>query len=265
MWSFFHVIMDNDLEMIEMPSFVIHSICCRELEKKMTISKKEKDMFFLGNLIPDTKQSDHKNATHESISKEKIVTHFKTNPKPILQYPDLDLFLSEYGELVKTNSLVFGYFFHLYADYYYFKYYLPDKLSFLDSNYKETDSRDYSFVKSKKNGKIFTIDDFWDRKKNIGIYYEYSRMNKYLISKYNFTYDVNCYLPYVESKLEVPITEVVTDRLRDLLLDVDYFYKERIVDTEFQIFDTDSVDTLITEILDTFMERYSDIYYNYCR
>ena len=28
MWSFFHVIMDNDLEMIEMPSFVIHSICC---------------------------------------------------------------------------------------------------------------------------------------------------------------------------------------------------------------------------------------------
>ena len=247
-----------------MPSFVIHSICGKELEKKMNVTEDEKKLFFLGNLIPDTKQRDYKSTDNEIISHDKILTHFKTNHKPILEYPDLDLFLSKYGELVKSNSLVFGYFFHLYADYYYFKYYLPDKLSFLDENYEVTDRHDYSYVKSNKNGKILTTEDFWDRKKSSGIYYEYSRMNKYLISKYNFTYNVDDYLPLIDG-IEVPVTEVKIDRLRDLLFDVDHFYKERIDDTEFQILDTNSVDTLIHEILDTFMERYKDIYYNYCR
>ena len=232
--------------------------------RNMKVTDEEKNKFFLGNLIPDTKQREYKSSDNEIISHDKILTHFKTNHEPILEYPDLDLFLSKYGELVNTNSLVFGYFFHLYADYYYFKYYLPDKLSFLDDNYNETTDHNYSYVRSKKNGKILTTDDFWDRKKSSGIYYEYSRMNKYLISKYKFTYNVSDYLPLIDG-LEVPIDEVKTDRLKELLLDVDRFYKERIDDTEFQILDINSVDTLIREILNTFMERYRDIYYNYCR
>ena len=247
-----------------MPSFIIHSICGKELMRNMKVTDQEKNKFFLGNLIPDTKQREYKSSDNEIISHDKILTHFKTNHEPILEYPDLDLFLSKYGELVNTNSLVFGYFFHLYADYYYFKYYLPDKLSFLDDNYNETTDHNYSYVRSKKNGKILTTDDFWDRKKSSGIYYEYSRMNKYLISKYKFTYNVSDYLPLIDG-LEVPIDEVKTDRLKELLLDVDRFYKERIDDTEFQILDINSVDTLIREILNTFMERYRDIYYNYCR
>ena len=198
--------------------------------RNMKVTDEEKNKFFLGNLIPDTKQREYKSSDNEIISHDKILTHFKTNHEPILEYPDLDLFLSKYGELVNTNSLVFGYFFHLYADYYYFKYYLPDKLSFLDDNYNETTDHNYSYVKSKKNGKILTTDDFWNRKKSSGIYYEYSRMNNYLISKYKFTYDVSDYLPLIDG-LEVPIDEVKTDRLKELLLDVDRFYKERIQKT----------------------------------
>ena len=68
-------------------------------------------------------------------------------------------------------------------------------------------------------------------------------------------YNVSDYLPLIDG-LEIPISEVKTDRLKELLLDVDRFYKERIDDTEFQILDINSVDTLIREILDTFMERY---------
>ncbi|MBQ8131915.1 MAG: hypothetical protein IJ193_05435 [Bacilli bacterium] len=252
-----------------MPSFVIHSICGRELEKKMNVSEEDKTLFFIGNLLPDTKQSVREfidSSDIKRISNEKILTHFKTNHKPILEYPDLDYFLSKYRDEVKTNPLVFGYFFHLYADYYYFKYFLSDKLAFLDANYEVTDSKNYSYVKSIKNGKIMPIVDFWDRKRECGIYYEYSRMNQYLIHKYHFTYDVGQYIEYIDSNdILIPIKEVKTDRIKDLLRDVDYFYHENITDAKFQIFELSDVDTLIREILDTFMERYGELYYNYIR
>ena len=252
-----------------MPSFVIHSICGREIEKKITISEEDKKLFFIGNLLPDTKQSPKEFVNSKDIkriSDEKIITHFKTNHKPILEYPDLSYFLAKYGDLVKSNSLVFGYFFHLYCDYYYFKYFLPDKLSFLDENGNVTEEKNYSFVKSNKNGKILPVSDFWDRKRECGIYYEYSRMNQYLIKKYSFSYDSKVYLDYVDShSIEIPIEEIHGERLRDLLCDLDYFYHENIENPEFQIFELEDVDTLIHEILDNFMERYSDLLYNYGR
>ena len=130
-----------------MPSYIGHTACAYELLKHLNINENEKIRFIIGNLIPDIKQVDIDYTLDEFINKRRIqkskrVTHFRKETNFILEYPHCRIFLEKYEKEVKEHIETMAYFFHLYTDYYYFKYFLPDIITFLDDNCEEIEERD---------------------------------------------------------------------------------------------------------------------------
>ena len=250
-----------------MPSFIIHSIVGRELCKKLKFSDEDSKKFFIANLLPDIKQNVYADNLSDQeirklIQKEKRVTHFRNNEQDILEYPDLDLFLKTYGKLIEDLT-VFGYFFHLYTDFYYFSVFLPKIIIFLDKEYKETSKKENNcFIKIIKTNEIITVENFWSKKNPKGIYHDYSALNKYLIDKYSFYFNYQDILSFFNSSLFVnKIEEIDIKNFPLLLKDLKMFYEEAKDDnSSFNIFSTDEVDLLINNIIISFIENYSYLF-----
>lgn len=252
-----------------MPSFLVHSIAGREIIKKLNLSNEEENQFFIANLLPDTRQIEIDDSWDEielrrNVQNGKKMTHFRGESQGILEYPDLDFFLKKYGSSIKNDLIVYGYFFHLYTDYYYFHTFLPRVITFLDKDYNETNIKvEHLYIKVKQDGKIIDKLDFWSRKDKKGLYQEYSRINKYLIDKYNFTYDYDKYIDYLNNKkLSVKIEEIKLDKIYDLLEELNGYYEEAKDSNleEFLIFSREDIDNLIQETIDSFFEKYGNLF-----
>ena len=249
-----------------MPSFLVHSIAGREVIKKLNLSTDQENKFFIANLLPDTRQIERDPNWDEvelrrNIQKEKKITHFRTNDKGILEYPNLDLFLDHYGELITNDIIVFGYFFHLYTDYYYFKEFLPRIITFLDKDYNITNKKtDNAYIKINKDGKIISKLDFWSKVNPDGLYQDYSRTNKYLITKYNFKYNYDIYKEYLKdiSNFPLKIKEIKFEKIFDLLEELNIFYNDSKNSKleEFRVFTKEDIDNLVNEIIANFLEEY---------
>lgn len=252
-----------------MPSFIIHSIVGRELCKKLKLSKEDSKIFFLANLLPDIKQIKDEDDLSDkekriSIQREKRVTHFRSNDLDILEYPDLNLFLKEYEKSI-DDLIVFGYFFHLYTDYYYFAKFLPTIITFLDENYKETIEKENNcFIRINKTNAVYPVDDFWSKKNLKGIYHDYSLLNRYLIRKYKFKYNYEEIKTHFDDSLFInKIKEIDITNFPELLEELDLFYKEAISSNSslsFNIFNPIELDTLIDNINTSFVENYSYLF-----
>lgn len=248
-----------------MPSFIVHSVAGEELSKRLGFDKETHNKFFVANLLPDTVQLERDSnwspeELRKAIQKEKHVSHFRTDFETILSYPDLDYFLSEYEELVKNDIIAFGYFFHLYTDNYYFKTFLPKMITFLQED-QETLAKvklENKFNKINKTGKVMSKVDFWNKNNEDGIYGEYNRLNKYVIDKYNFKYDVDLYRNILKDNFVVPIKEIKVDGIDNLLDELNTFYQKSIDSSveEFRIFKDSDVDSLIKDVVDNFLEDY---------
>lgn len=248
-----------------MPSFIVHSIAGEELSKRLKFNKKNHNKFFVANLLPDTVQLERNpNWTSEelrkAIQKEKHVSHFRTDFDSILSYPDLNYFLAEYEDLVKKDFIAFGYFFHLYTDYYYFNKFLPKVITFLceDKKTKALIKPDNKYNMINKTGIIMLKQDFWNKKSDDSIYGEYNRLNKYIIDKYNFKYDLDLYKDILSDNFKVPIKEIKIDGIEALLEELNEFYKKSLESgfEEFRIFNEKEVDSLIKDVVDNFLEEY---------
>ena len=248
-----------------MPSFIVHSVAGEELSKRLGFDKKTHNKFFVANLLPDTVQLERDpnwspEELRKAIQKEKHVSHFRTDFETILSYPDLDYFLSKYEDLVKTDIIAFGYFFHLYTDNYYFTKFLPNMITFLQEDQKNIANikTENKFNKINKTGKILAKVDFWNKNNEDGIYGEYNRLNKYVIDKYNFKYDVELYRNILKDDFVVPIKEIKVDGIDNLLEELNNFYKKSMESEveKFRLFDGDGVDNLITDVVDNFMRDY---------
>ena len=249
-----------------MPSFIVHSIAGREIAKILNLTGKKRDYFFIANLLPDTNQVEKRDDLSDKdlrilIQKEKKITHFRTTTDGILSYPDIDYFLSKYKDKVKNDIVVLGYFFHLYTDYYYFHDFLPKLLTFLDKDGNEIYKKDDNdIIKINKTGKLIKKDDFWSKRNSIGIYSDYSRLNTYLIKKYNFPYDYNKCKSIIDSgEFSVPIAEINPSKIGDVLKELDNFYTEALNNNieEFKIFNKEDIDNLISDVSNTFLEKYN--------
>ena len=252
-----------------MPSYIGHIACGEALIKKLHLSSEDETKFMIGNLIPDIKQVDIDYTLDEFINKKNIqrskrITHFRKKTNKILEYPHCRIFLEKYEKDVVKHVETFAYFFHLYTDYYYFKYFLPKVISFYTVDFKEVDERDmFYYVKVHKSGEYIKASNFFSKLKQEGLYKEYYRSNYYLIHKYKLNIhtkelkeylDLHSFCSYVD--------EVNMDRIQDIFHKIDRVYRYA-KDDELLIFEEKQLDTFIKNVVKSFMEEYGYLIENY--
>ena len=173
-----------------MPGFILHLTAGTMLldeacDNPMFLCDEDIDMFLTGCIVPD-------------VSKQKWMSHFRNKEQKgkIMQVPDLSLFKEMYGDRI-NEPLFLGYLFHLYIDYRFFNEYIPRVASFVDENGNETPYiKDASRVHIKKLDKIITDEQYRSEEYYYG---DYTRMNTYLINRYNIPVNIfdNIRLPEI--------------------------------------------------------------------
>ena len=143
-----------------MPSYIGHTACAIKLMDQLKLNDDQKKKFIIGNMIPDIKQVDIDYSLNEfdnkrNIQRAKRKTHFRRKTNKILEFPNCDVFLEKYEKEIKKHIETLAYFFHLCTDYYYFRFFLPKVITFLDKNYaKVTEKDNFYYVKINKIGTI---------------------------------------------------------------------------------------------------------------
>ncbi len=167
-----------------MASAIIHIAVASEINK---VIKQDESKYLIGSIAPDI-------AKH--IGETKVKSHFQNADDSI---PILDKFLSKYGDKL-NDPFILGYYVHLYTDYLWFKYFIP-----------EVFDKDNSMIK-KLNGEVVKCNG--DMKK-LYIYNDYTNLNRQVIDEYNLNLKIFYNeLPNIENGIE----EIPMDKL-DLLLD----------------------------------------------
>lgn len=164
-----------------MPGFILHLTAGAMLidetdNNPMFYYEDDINNFFTGCILPD-------------VSERKWMSHFRNKEQKgkIMQVPDLSLFMDMYGDRI-NEPLFLGYLFHLYIDYRFFNEYIPRVASFIDENGNETPYiKDASHVHIKKLNKIITDEQY---RSDEYYYGDYTRMNTYLINRYNIPVDI---------------------------------------------------------------------------
>ena len=95
-----------------MASSVIHMAVASEINK---VLNRDYNILMIGSIAPDISK-------HVGLTKQQ--THFLTD-NPVYDIPDIDKFLSLYKDDL-LDDFVMGYFIHLYTDYLWFKYFIPE-------------------------------------------------------------------------------------------------------------------------------------------
>ena len=140
-----------------MASSMIHIAIANEINK---VIKKDKKSLLIGSIAPDI-------GKHVGI--EKVISHFEVVDDDI---PKLDVFLDKYKAYL-NDDFVLGYYIHLYTDYLWFKYFIPDFF---------------------KNSYVYKLDgtkEYLDGEKACYyIYNDYTNLNIKLIDEYNLDLDI---------------------------------------------------------------------------
>lgn len=136
-----------------MASSVIHMVVANEINK---VLKRDNDKLLIGAIAPDLSKQ---------IGQTKIESHFLDNDYD--EIPNLDRFLDKYKNNL-SDDFVLGYFIHLYTDYLWFKYFIPEI-----SSHNYITKLDGTIVKC--NGKMLKL----------YMYNDYTNLNIQLIEQYN--------------------------------------------------------------------------------
>lgn len=191
-----------------MASSIIHMAVANEINK---IIKKDKKSLLIGSIAPDI-------GKHVGISK--VVSHFEIVDDDI---PKLDVFLDKYKAYL-NDDFVLGYYIHLYTDYLWFKYFVPDFCN---------------------NGYVYKLDgtkvDLSDDEKLKYFYNDYTNLNIKVIDEYNLQLDV-----FYE---EVPefnniIKEIPMDKIK-IIVDQAGIILENTKKTKAYVFDMNLVNKFI--------------------
>jgi hypothetical protein len=254
-----------------MPSYVIHHIAGNKLLDKYIISDKQKGLFLLGNLIPDSiktlgnetdsvKVKAIRDKFYKQIQHEKAATHFRRREdfNKNVELPYLEDFSSRYGHLF-DDPTVLGYYYHLYVDKYFFSTVFDETFECLDSNGNKTDlSADTRTYKILKNGKIVTPDVFWS---HAGIYDDYTKMNKILLEKYGVTFDEGELRKVLPFFINPGIEEVDYANIEVVFRETNGYIAESkaALDTSLNVFDQDKVVSFINDVSTKFENDNPDL------
>lgn len=159
-----------------MPGFILHLTAAKMALERLDSSVNRNDFLF-GNLAPD-------------VFKEKTASHFR-NPSRYgerIEYPDLDLFLEKYEDLLHDSSCL-GYYFHLYIDRCFFKEYLPRIVTFLDQDEHVASKMDLVvWAKVAKTGEMIPVQKFFSEEYYYG---DFTLMNRYLVERYQISFAID--------------------------------------------------------------------------
>ena len=163
-----------------MASAVIHIAVAKEINKDLKMKEKE---LFLGTIAPDISKQ---------LGESKVKSHFLLNDKSNL--PILDKFLDKYKNNL-NNPFIMGYYIHLFTDYLWFKYFIPEI----------TNSSDY--IKVLSGNKIKCTKEEIEKL----IYNDYTNLNISLIEEYDL--DLSLFYEDIEIP-NIKFDEIPLDKLQ---------------------------------------------------
>ena len=244
-----------------MPSYVIHYICGNKLIENYKVTPKEKALFLVGNLIPDSSKllgnietasipGDFRKEHRDEIQNEKFTTHFR-NPKErnnVIMLPYPEKFKEKYG----IKDLVsLGYYYHLCTDKYFFNEIWKKSFEFLTETLRKTSSKEEAkYVRVKKNNKIIPIKDFYSSKH---LYHDYTIMNKLLLEHFNLSFDKDELIRYLD-EINNNFDEVDFNNLESVIKDTLFYIEEsqNITDNDLEVFNKDIIINFINELNEKF-------------
>ena len=161
-----------------MASSIIHMAVAYEINK--TINR-DIDKILIGSIAPDISKE---------IGETKLKSHFLDSKDTSI--PNIDRFLDKYKDKL-DDDFVLGYFIHLYTDYLWFKYFIPEVY-----DHNMITKLDGSVVKC--NGRMLSL----------YIYNDYTNLNIRLLDEYNM--DLHIFYEEVP-KLDNIIEEIPMDKI----------------------------------------------------
>lgn len=206
-----------------MASSMIHMAVAKELNDKL---KRDSKSILIGSIAPDIAKL---------IVENKVRSHFEDRDDDI---PNLNKFLSKYKDKL-DDDFVLGYYIHLYTDYLWFKYFIPN---IIKGNYiKELDG---------------TLVEYTEKTFKYYVYNDYSNLNNQLIDRYNFPmkifYEEIPYIPNI-------ISEIPIDRL-NLIVDKTGVLIEESKKGKKYLFKIDDIITFIESSKKTILKELDSIY-----
>lgn len=198
-----------------MASTIIHMAVANELNKKLG---RDNNLILLGGIAPDL---------GKIADGSKIKGHFQDTNDDI---PNIKRFLNKYSSKM-TDDFVMGYFIHLYTDYLWFKYFIPE----LFNSDKELITK-LDGTKVKCNEKIFTL----------YVYNDYTNLNIKLLDEYNMDLSI---LYNELPKIDNIIEEIPIDKLNLLINETGYIIENAKEKKEY-VFDIEDIKTFITTTVD---------------
>ena len=193
-----------------MASLVIHIAIASEINKEI---KHDYDKLLLGSVAPDISKE---------LEQSKFYSHFLDGSDDNI--PNIDKFLTKYQNNL-NDDFVLGYFIHLYTDYLWFKYFIPE--IYQKDVIKKIDGTSIKCV-----GRM--VDTY--------IYNDYTNLNSELLDYYKINLDVFYKeLPQIENIIEeIPIDKIKVTIDKALMI----ITKSR--EHKNYIFDTENIKTFIT-------------------
>lgn len=205
-----------------MASSMIHIAVANELNKTLNRNSKK---LLIGSIAPDIAK------LTGSTKKE---SHFQDTDSDNL--PHLDRFLNKYGKYL-SDDFVLGYYIHLYTDYLWFKYFVPDFY---------------------KNGILYRLDGTTkivsDDVKIEYFYNDYTNLNIKLIDEYNL--DLSIFYEEVPS-FENIIKEIPMNRI-DLIVNQAGIIIENTKESKSYVFDMNLVNKFIKMSVDYILSSLRD-------
>lgn len=163
-----------------MASAIIHIAVAKEINKDLKMNDKE---LFLGTIAPDISKQ---------LGESKVKSHFLPNEQTNL--PMFDEFLDKYKNCL-NNPFIMGYYIHLFTDYLWFKYFIPEI----------TNGTDY--IKLLNGDKLDCSSDEILKL----IYNDYTNLNIYLIEEYDL--DLSLFYENIEIP-NIKFDEIPLDKLQ---------------------------------------------------
>ena len=163
-----------------MASSLIHIAVANEINK---IIKRDHKKILIGTIAPDISKHIGEDKTRSHFLKEKDIA-----------IPDLEKFLAKYENNL-NDDFVMGYYIHLYTDYLWFKYFIPE---IVDED---------KLIITKLDGTKVSCSE---KKINFYIYNDYTNLNNLLIDEYNL--DLKIFYEEIP-KLKNIIEEIPMDKI----------------------------------------------------
>ena len=192
-----------------MASSVIHMCVASEVNKYL---KKDNKGILIGSIAPDI--SKHINETKE-------YSHFLDNVDNDI--PNIDRFLNKYKNYL-NDDFVMGYYIHLYTDYLWFKYFIP--------NFIKKD-----FIYTLDNKKV----NLSDKEKLEYVYNDYTNLNIKLLDEYEM--DLSIFYEDIPN-FKYIIEEIPMDKLQ-LIIDKAGLIIKNTKESKSYIFDIEEINKFI--------------------